>query len=324
MATSVRIRTMRSTSFVSKSSRADVRTGLAFGGVILLGGGNAVAVRIATAELAPLWTAALRFGIAAVILLLVTAVARLELPRRRALIGSVLYGAVGFAGAFGCIHWALVQVPPASAQLVLALVPLLTLLLASTQGLERLRGASIAGALVGLGGVAVIVGAGLGAGSAWPLIVVGLGAVCMAQSSVIAKQFPAANPIATNAVAMASGAALLLAASALTGERQALPDDARTVAAIAYVALAGTLIVFSLFRYVLARWSASASSSVMLLMPLVTMAVSSLLAVEGISWSFVVGSALVLGGVALGTLRPRTGATRGPAPVGCAALPGCA
>ena len=64
---------------------------------------------------------------------------RTPLPRGRALTGSVLYGAFGFAGAFGCIHWALVRVPPADTQTILALVPLLTFLFAVGSGLERFR-----------------------------------------------------------------------------------------------------------------------------------------------------------------------------------------
>src|SRR4029077_4153354 len=96
---------------------------LAFVGVVLLGGINAVAVRIANEELAPLWGATLRFGIAAVVLLAIVGLRRIPLPHGRALSGSVSYGAVGFAGAFGAIHWALVPVPPASVQTILALVP---------------------------------------------------------------------------------------------------------------------------------------------------------------------------------------------------------
>ncbi len=142
--------------------------GLAFLGVVLLGGVNAVAVRIADGELAPLWGATLRFGIAAGVLLVIVALTRTPLPRGRALTGSVLYGAIGFAAAFGCIHWALARVPPASAQTILALVPLLTFLFAVTQGLERFRAASLVGALVAFAGIAVIFGERLGTATGLP------------------------------------------------------------------------------------------------------------------------------------------------------------
>ncbi len=280
--------------------------GLAFVGVVLLGGVNAVAVRIANDELAPLWGASLRFGIAAGVLLLIVALSRTPLPRGRALTGSVLYGAVGFAGAFGCIHWALVLVPPASAQTILALVPLLTFLFAVAQGLERFRAASLVGALVAFVGIAVIFGERLGTATPLPaLVAVVAGATCMAQSTIIVKQFPKCHPLANNAVAMTIGALLLLGASVLTGEARVLPTDARTWGAVAYVSIAGTAAVFSLFVYVVQRWTASATSYVMLVMPLVTMVVAWLLLAQPITSASLAGGALVLAGVYIGAFAGR-------------------
>jgi len=65
------------------------------------------------------------------------------------LTSSVLYGAVGFAGAFGFIHWALAAVPPASAQTTLSIVPVMTFLFAVLVRLERFRWMSLAGAMGG-------------------------------------------------------------------------------------------------------------------------------------------------------------------------------
>ena len=80
---------------------------LAFLGVVLLGGVNAVAVRISerAAGAAVGCDAPLRHcgGRPAA----VVGLTRTPLPRGRALTGSILYGTVGFAGAFGSIHWAL-------------------------------------------------------------------------------------------------------------------------------------------------------------------------------------------------------------------------
>jgi drug/metabolite transporter (DMT)-like permease len=284
-------------------------TGLAFLGVVVLGGANAVAVRISTSELAPFWTATLRFAVAALVLLAMARVTRAPLPRGRALTGSILYGVVGFAGAFGCIHWAIAHLAPATAQTVLALVPLLTLLFAVGQRLERFSVASLVGSAIALVGVAAIFGDGLAASTPLaPLVAVTLGAACMAESNVIAKLFPAEHPVATNAVAMTVGAGLLLAASVVAGEDHALPGDSRVLGAILYVSLAGTVAVFSLVRYVLARWSASSTSTVMVLMPLVTIATASALTGASVTPGFGLGAGFVLAGVSIGTLRHRRGA----------------
>jgi drug/metabolite transporter (DMT)-like permease len=303
---------------------------LAFVGVVVLGGVNAVAVRVAVGELGPLWTAALRFGIAALVLLAATGLTRTPMPRGRALAGSALYGAVGFAGAFGCIHWALVGVPPADAQTILALVPLLTFLFAVGVGLERFRAASLAGGLVAFAGIAVIFGERLRADTPLaPLLAVVVGAGCMAAGNVIVKRVPGCHPLANNAVAMSVGAAVLVVASLLAGERPGLPADPRTWAAISYVSLAGSAGVFTLFVHVVRRWTASSASYVMLLMPLVTVVVAAAVTGEPITAPFVAGSGLVLAGVYLGTLRRRRPPTPAVAAIAgprrsVAAQPGCA
>ena len=303
--------------------------GLAFGGVVLLGGVNAVAVRVALGELGPLWTAALRFGIAAAVLLVVVLVTRTPWPRGRAITGSALYGAIGFAGAFGCIHWALVRVPPADTQTILALVPLLTFGFAVASGLESFRAASLAGGLVAFAGIAVIFGERLSTDTPLPALVAAVaGAACMAGGNIVVKRFPGCHPLANNAVAMTVGAGILVAASILTGESQRIPQDPRTWAAVAYVALAGSAAVFTLFVHVVHRWTASSASYVMLLMPLVTIIVAAAITGDAISAPFVAGSALVLAGVYLGAIRRRPGTPR---PVQAAAVtrrpssqPGCA
>lgn len=287
---------------------------VAFLGVVVLGGVNAVAIRVMNQELAPLWGASLRFGTAAAVLVAVVLLAGIPLPRGRALAGSLAYGAVGFAGAFGCFHWALVHVAPASAQTILALVPLLTLLLATGQGLERVRPQSLAGALVAFGGIAIIFGEGLGAATPLPsLAAVVAGAVCLAESNVILKRFPKCHPLANLAVAMTAGAAILLSGSLVSGEEQALPTKSATWAALAYVSIGGSVGVFTLFTHVVQRWTASAASYVMLVMPLVTIGVAAVVLGMGVGPTFLLGGAVVLGGVYIGALRDRSGAAAGPA-----------
>ena len=138
----------------------------------------------------------------------------------------------------------------------------------------------------------------------------------MAAGNVVVKRFPSCQVVASNAVAMTVGAAILLAASVLTGERLSLPHDAGTWAAIGYTSLAGSVAVFSLFVYVVRRWTASSASNVMLLMPLVTIAGASVITGEAITAPFVAGGALVLAGVYAGAIRrhrdpePAAGATR--------------
>jgi len=248
----------------------------AFLAIVVLGGGNGVAVRVSNQQLAPLWGATLRFGLAAMLLVAVVAIRRIPFPSGAALTGSVLYGLLGFAGAFGLIYWSLVTTPAGIGQMILALVPLLTFLFAISQGLERFRLQGIAGALLALGGIATIFGNQLSGGaSAIRLLALVGAAACMAASNVVVKAFPKCHPVANNAVGMALGSLVLFALSFVSG-------------------------VFSLFLYVIRRWSASSTSYVMLLMPLVTLSLAAAISGEPIAPMVVFGGALVLIGVYLG------------------------
>ena len=277
----------------------------AFLATVVLGGFNGISIRVSNQELAPFWGATLRFGLAAAALLVLVAVLRVALPRRRALAGSLIYGALTFGAAFALAYWALVEVPAGVAQVILALVPLLTLLLAVAHGLERFRWQGAAGAMVAVVGVAVIFGDRIGTDIPFvPMLAVLAGAVCMAEGTVIVKRFPRSHPMANNAVAMGIGAVMLVAASLLAGEPRVLPSAAQTWLAVGYLALVGSVVVFGLFLYVIARWSASATSYILLLMPLVTVPASAVLLREPITPAFLLGAAFVLVGVYVGAFAP--------------------
>lgn len=274
----------------------------------LLAGGNAVGVRFSNRELPPLWGAGLRFAAAAVFLVVIMAALRLGVPRGRALLGAILFGTLNFFGAFALAYYALIRLHAGFGQIILALVPLATLLLAVAWRLERLRPAAVGGALLSLGGVAVMSGPTVREGIPLVSVLASLGsAVCFAQAAVVVRRFPPVHPVAMNAVAMTAGAGLLLAASAIAGETWTLPALATTWTALAYLVVVGSVAVFLLYLLVLGRWAASRSAYTFVIIPVVTVALSAWLDEEPIGLALVVGGVLVLAGVYVGALRPGTG-----------------
>ena len=169
---------------------------LAFAAGTLLAGANGVAIRFSNRELAPVWGAALRVGLAAVLLVFIMLALRLALPRGRVLLGAMLFDLVQFAGGFGFFYIALVQIPAGLGQTILALVPLATLLLAVAQRQERLRGTAVAGSLLGLAGVGLI------SLDPWrvsvpPLVLLAAMAsvLCFAQALVLIHRLPPIHPV---------------------------------------------------------------------------------------------------------------------------------
>src|SRR3954453_10406391 len=190
----------------------------AFAAMAVLVGGNAVGIRFSNRELHPLWGAGLRFALAATVLVAGMAVLRLGLPRGRALTGALLFGVLDVGGAFAFGYYALVELHAGFGSILLALVPLATLLLAVLQGQERLRVMAVAGTLVALVGVALMSRAPLQASLPLPSLLAALGsALCIAQAPVLVRRFPPVHPVTMNAVAMTAGAAVLIAGSVLTG-----------------------------------------------------------------------------------------------------------
>jgi drug/metabolite transporter (DMT)-like permease len=277
---------------------------IAFALVVLVGGSNPVAVRFSNLELPPFWGAAVRFGAAALIFWILVASRHIVIPRGRALIGAVLYGLLAVGASYAFLYWGLMRVQANLTMIILPLVPLFTFLLAIAHRLEKFRWRVMTGALIGIAGILVAVGEGLGTAVPLPslLALIG-GAVCLSEGAVVFKYFPQGDLVATNALALTTGTALLFGLSLITNEQWQLPATVNTWAALAYLIFIGSVILFYLYLFVLTRWDASATAYSFLLFPLSTGVIAAWVAGEVITVSFVIGSVLVLAGVWLGGIR---------------------
>jgi drug/metabolite transporter (DMT)-like permease len=274
----------------------------AFLGAVVLGGTNFVGVRYSNRELDPLWGAGLRFALSAAVFGLLCAALRLRIPRGRPLALLVTYGLLGFAGAYGCLYWALQEVPAGIGAVVLAVGPLLTLLLAVAHRLERWSWRALAGALIAFAGSVLIFfqpdETSFGVTS---LVVLGFAALFASEAVVVSKSVGLEHPLAMNFVATTAGAAALIPASAIAGEALALPTQGKTQIALAYL-VAATVGLFLFVLVVVQRWTASSTAYIFVLMPVVAVAAGALIADEEITAVTLVGGAVVCAGVYIGAL----------------------
>ena len=252
-------------------ARPDPATLAVYAAVIVIAGSNFVAVRFSNQELPPFWGATLRFALACALFFVVMRFRRAAMPRGRALAGVAVYGALGFGLFYALMYWALVSVPAGLASVLIALVPLLTFFLAIAHGLETFRLRGLAGALIALAGIAVVFAEQLGgAADLASLLAVIAAAVCAAESTVLVKLFPRVDPAATNAVGILAGLAFLAPLSLVAGETWTLPQRMDTIVAVLYLVTIGSVGLFAMFLYVLLRWTATATSYLLVLSPLVT------------------------------------------------------
>jgi drug/metabolite transporter (DMT)-like permease len=270
---------------------------------VLIGGSNFVAVRFSNAELSPYWGAAIRFLPAGALLLAAMAIWRVPVPRGGALRGAAIYGALNFGAGYALGYYGLVATPAGTAAVILATVPLFTLGLVALHGQERFRVRGLVGALIALAGIGLVFREQLSANVPLISLLAMLGnALVAAESGVIAKGMPRMHPIATNAVGMLVGGACLLAVSFIAGEAHVPPRAPQTWAAVTYLCLVGSIGLFGLFLAMLRRWTATASSYSLVVMPLVAIALGAAVRGEPITPIFLVGGGLVAIGVYVGAL----------------------
>jgi drug/metabolite transporter (DMT)-like permease len=262
-------------------------------------------IRVAVRELSPSMLVLLRTGIAAAMLLPIAA-ARGELrpllPRWRPL---VLFSAVEIAIPWLFLARAEQRITSSLAGLLIAAVPLVgAAVSAATGGDEGLGGRRLVGLLVGLVGVAALVGLDVGTVSALAVAEIAIVVVCYATGPILlARTLEGAPPLGTVAASLAIAAVAYVPAAAIA------PPDAwpsgRVVASVAGLAVLCTAIAFLLFFALIAEVGPVRATVITYVNPAVAAVLGVLVLDEAFTTGMGVGFALVLAGSVLATSRAR-------------------
>jgi drug/metabolite transporter (DMT)-like permease len=123
-------------------------------------------------------------------------------------------------------------------------------------------------------------------------------AVCASAAGVASKRHGSAlHPTALNAPAMLVGAVALLATSILANDGFRLPVDAPTWGAIAYLALAGSVVTFLAYFTLLKTWSVTSLSFISVFTPAIALLLGFVFLNERPTLLAGVGAVLILVGV---------------------------
>lgn len=267
----------------------------------LLWGTTVPLSKLALAWLPPGWLTAVRFGLAAAVLL---AAARRR-GLRSAFTPTVLAaGALGYGGSVLLQNAGISRTSVTHAALLIGAVPVLVAIIAAVWHRTVARPVAWAGFAVSLGGVGLVT-AGGGGGGATPA-----GDALVLASLVVSAVFTVAqgrllagrDPVAVTAVQFLGAALGALPAAALTGDAPAVPGDAGPVLAVAALALAGTLLPFTLFAFGQSRVSAEAAGAFFNLEPLVGAIAGAVAFGDPVGLSQAAGGAAILAGIGLSSL----------------------
>lgn len=286
----------------------------AFAAVYTIWGSTYLAIHFAIETLPPFLMAGVRFLTAGGILYLW---ARLRGAPRPAVVhwrSALIIGGLLLLFGNGGVVWAEQRVTSGQAALLAGTVPLWMVLLEWLRpGGIRPSAATFAGLGVGVAGMLLLIGPG-GSGGGLDIpgaLALALAAFTWAVGSLYARgaQLPSSAAL-TTAIQMLAGGALLFAAGLFLGEWGSMDLAAfstRSVLALLYLVVFGSLIGYSAYIYILGNASPASVSTYAYVNPVVAVVLGWALAGEEITASMMVAAGIIVGSVVLLTLRPSRG-----------------
>jgi drug/metabolite transporter (DMT)-like permease len=273
---------------------------MAFLVVCLVWGSTYPAIRVMVDSVPPMAGAGARFLTAGLLLLGFVAIrsrARLRIERREALACAVM-GLLLPAIGNGLVTVAEQEVPASLAALIVASVPLWIALL-RTVGSDRPSALSTAGTIGGFIGLVLLLRTdATGVPTGWTLLVV-LASASWAFGSTIQRLLPLPEDgTVTTAYEMAFGGAFLLVASWWNGESWQLDDiSTGSVLAWIYLTLAGSLVAFSCYSWLLGKSPLSFVSTYAYVNPVVAVVLGVVWLGESLPALAALGGGITLAGV---------------------------
>ena len=241
----------------------------------VLWGASFFFISVAVKEVPVFTVVVARVAIAALILLAVMATLGQSIPRDQAALRAFLGMAIiNNVIPFSLIAWGQTHIASALASILNATTPLFTVIVAHfLTSDEKLTPGRIAGVLLGLTGVAIMIGTdafrGLGADIAGQLAIVGA-AVCYAFGGVFARRFRGLGitPIATATGQLTASSLILIPLMLIVDRPWELPmPSPAAIGALVAIATYATALAFILYFRVLATAGATNVVLVTFLVP---------------------------------------------------------
>jgi drug/metabolite transporter (DMT)-like permease len=279
----------------------------ALAAVFFFWGTTYLAIRVGLETLPPMLLAAMRFLVAGTVLFAFMRGWRRErLPVGREWLDQALVGLMLLGVGNGLVVWAELWIPSGMAALLVATSPFWVV------GFERLRSdgervrlRALTGMIIGFGGLLLLVAPGLyGAtlGVHYLLGMVATQVACASWSggSVYAKHHQTKlSPLMGAAVQMLfAGSAMALLGLAL-GEWRGLHFSPRSLAALAYLIVFGSIVAYGSYTYVVQKLPLSIVSTYSYVNPVIAVLLGWLVLGEELGWRMILAMVVILAGVAL-------------------------
>lgn len=297
--------------------------------VYVVWGSTYLAIAVMIETLPPLLAAGVRYGSAGVIMLAaLVAHARwrrggepIERPTRAHWRSAFIIGFLLLLGGNGAVVLSELFIPSGVAAVLVATVPIWLAVFDAALTRRRPSGLVVGGLLAGIAGVAILVVPVEGLDQLDPLGVglVVVAAISWAAGSVYARRapLPRSGLLGTGLEMVAGGLVLVLAGSLLgeIGRTDVGSFSTRSLLALAYLVVFGSIVAFSAYTWLLAHVPVSTVGTYAYVNPVVAVALGALFLAEPITARTLIAAALIIGAVvAMVSGRPRTIPASAPAP----------
>jgi len=286
----------------SRGRRLDMRVVLAFAAIYILWGATFLAIRIAVLEIPPFFSSGVRFLIAGALLYVFMRLRGQPSPSAREWRSIATIALCMFVATYGALFWAEQYVPSGITSVIEATLPITTVALEVFVFRQQpFRWRTLAAVVLGFCGVAWLLIRNDQPFPGLPCVVILAGGTAWSLGTVLTRSMPRPKslPLAAGAQMMLGGA-VLLALSQATGELHSFPHiSLRAALALSYLIVAGSLLGFTAYVWLLARMPATQVASHAYVNPLVAVALGYFVAGEALTMRMILASALVLASVLL-------------------------
>jgi len=248
-----------------------------------------------------LMLAGIRFAIAGGLLYVWVRARGAPPPTRTQWRSSLIVGTL-LTCANACVVIAEQWVSSGVAAVAIASVPLWVALMAGLFGRWPSGGEWI-GLAVGLAGVAILQTGGDLRASPAGAAVLTVSCASWALGSIWSRRLPLPTGLMSSAAQMLAGGIVLLVFAVLHGERITAVPSLRSTAALGYLIVAGSIIGYSAYQFLLSRVRPTLAASYAYVNPVVAVGLGAAVAGESVAPRAVGALALILGGVAMLAIR---------------------
>lgn len=283
----------------------------AYVGIILIWSTTPLAIQWSGTEVGYLFGITSRMMLGVIVGLLTAMLFSIELPWHAAARRTYIAAGLGLFFAMTSVYWASQFIPSGWISVLFGLAPIVTGVMATLWLSEQAFSVSrIIGMLLGLTGLAIMLlgSQALGPGAAYGIAGMLFSVTAYSASAIAIKRIGADVPaLATTIGGLVVSVPLLVAVYVISGEPLPSMVPTRTLLAIVYLGVIGSVLGFAMYYYVLKHVDTTRVALITVITPVIALLLGHLLNGEALQAEALVGTAAILSGLLLFEYGQRAG-----------------